>query len=188
MGGAKRHRKILMDTGSEEDQDDEEDDDDDDGEDDDADEEEEDQTDVPGASGGKRRRPGTNATVSKRQRVSTPPTVESLARSQHFNGSFPLSAVSEFLNTPSPAAPLSLSLIFPNANGTDEAAEQESIWSTVVVVVYLRTRFVQEREAWEVMEEKAIEYIRVILGERGLADGDMGALIDSLCEEAQKFM
>ena len=100
-----------------------------------------------------------------------PLTLESIARAQQFDGSFPHDPT--FLTKvcsgkPIPALPAVL------ANATGDANVKEVIWATVLVLACLKRVFVGEKDSWEMMAEKATTFVEDALVDIG-ADASLFA-------------
>ncbi|KAG8850703.1 hypothetical protein FRC20_001951 [Serendipita sp. 405] len=109
-------------------------------------------------------------------------SVEWIARTQRFDGSFPsnkehfvfLFKGDETLATSAlESLPSALLLLF-NGNNAEDGLEEKSkgknrevtrmtIWATVVTLMCLETRFAEEKSAWELLAEKAREFIKNVL-------------------------
>ncbi|KAG8840282.1 hypothetical protein FRB91_006339 [Serendipita sp. 411] len=109
-------------------------------------------------------------------------SVEWIARTQRFDGSFPsnkehfvfLFKGDETLATSAlESLPSALLLLF-NGNNAEDGLEEKSkgknrevtrmtIWATVVTLMCLETRFAEEKSAWELLAEKAREFIKSVL-------------------------
>ena len=87
-------------------------------------------------------------------------TVEWIARSQKFDGSFP--TTSNFLSVllgsvTLPALPSGLS----TCSGSTEV--KDSIWVTLLTLAVLEKRFASEKDAWELLAEKSIRFVETVL-------------------------
>jgi hypothetical protein len=93
----------------------------------------------------------TNATVP------SAPTVEAFARIQSFEGSFDdASWLPQGLLKQSTLPPIPASLDALASSVEVKAA----IWRTLLCVAFLETKFTGEKEVWDVMVEKALDYAR----------------------------
>jgi len=87
-------------------------------------------------------------------------TVEWIARSQKFDGSFP--TTSDFLSlllgsATLPALPSELT----TCSGTEEV--KDSVWVTLLTLAVLEKRFASEKDAWELLAEKSIRFVETVL-------------------------
>jgi hypothetical protein len=108
-----------------------------------------------------------------------PPTIESLARAQSFDGSFIGSPALFQLLVQQPQAPAT-----PTALGAADT-RRETVWCTLLCVAYLETRFSDEKDVWSMIVEKAMAWVEETL--ENIAGADNVALLGKeLKDEARK--
>jgi len=109
--------------------------------------------------------------------------IESLARQQGFDGSFPDSdALFKTLLglKAKPAQPKSLATL----NGADNTKAQ--IWSTIVTLGFFHAKLMDEKESWALIGDKAKEYVRDILeNEFGVQAVDVDTLTGDWIQAAK---
>ncbi|KZW04436.1 VIT-domain-containing protein [Exidia glandulosa HHB12029] len=98
-----------------------------------------------------------------------PPTIETFARQQQFDGSFPPSDVfySLFGSKSSEAK-----------SAKPASVTNETIWSTVLAIAYLQKNFADDEDAWTLLVEKAKDYIVQILLAEGADEDSAGNIVD----------
>lgn len=113
-------------------------------------------------------------------------TVEWIARSQKFDGSFP--TTSDFLSVLLGSATLPA---LPSALSTCSGAkgDKDSIWVTLLTLAVLEKRFASEKDAWELLAEKSIRFVETVLA-GGLVTGNVqvGEFLAGLRGEAAKHV
>ncbi|EJD54093.1 hypothetical protein AURDEDRAFT_180436 [Auricularia subglabra TFB-10046 SS5] len=114
-----------------------------------------------------------------------PPTLESLARQQEFDGSFvPRDQYYAFLGVPGAAAAIAASLT--SLNGISEQVKV-NIWCTMVTIAHLMKKFDSEKDAWLLMGDKACDFVRQTLVADGRLDISRAeALMKEWLEAAMK--
>jgi len=110
-----------------------------------------------------------------------PITIESLARAQNFDGSFPSSV--QFLESLKggqavPTQPTEL------ANLGGDQNVKASIWATILTLACLQKSFSNDKDAWEMLAEKARDYIEGALGDLGVDAGSVPKMITDLTAAA----
>lgn len=110
-----------------------------------------------------------------------PITIESLARAQSFDGSFP--STEQFLKSLKggqavPAQPTEL------ANLGGDQNVKASIWATILTLACLQKSFSNDKDAWEMLAEKARDYIEGALGDLGVDAGSVPKMITDLTAAA----
>lgn len=111
-------------------------------------------------------------------------TVERIARSQKFDGSFP--TTSDFLTLLLGSATLPA---LPSGLTTCSSPKeiQESVWVTLLTLAVLEKRFASENAAWELLAEKSIRFVETVLA-GGLVTGNVGEFVAGLRGEAAKHV
>ena len=113
-------------------------------------------------------------------------TIEWIARSQKFDGSFP--TTNDFLSpllgsATLPALPSGLTTY----TGSKEV--KESVWVTLLMLAVLEKRFASEKAAWELLAEKSIQFVETVLaGALVTGDVQVGEFIAGLRGEAAKHV
>ena len=113
-------------------------------------------------------------------------TVEWIARSQKFDGSFP--TTSDFLSVLLGSATLpALPSGLITCSGAKEA--KDSIWVTVLTLAVLEKRFASDKDAWELLAEKSIRFVETVLA-GGVVTGNVqvGEFLTGLRGEAAKHV
>jgi hypothetical protein len=110
-----------------------------------------------------------------------PITIESLARAQSFDGSFPSTV--QFLKflkggQAVPAQPIELASLDGDQN------VKASIWATILTLACLQKSFSNDKDAWEMLAEKARDYIEGALGDLGVDTGSVPRIITDLTAAA----
>ncbi|KAF8580008.1 hypothetical protein K439DRAFT_1415709 [Ramaria rubella] len=103
-----------------------------------------------------------------------PPTVESFARAQSFDGSF--------AGTPELFQLLAQQPTAPDMPDTLRTADP-TIWCTLLCVAYLETKFEYAKDVWAFIVEKAMAWVKEALVDIGGA-----AVIEALKDEAKMFL
>ncbi len=113
-------------------------------------------------------------------------TVEWIARSQKFDGSFP--TTSDFLSTLLGSATLPA---LPSGLSTCSVSKEvkDSIWVTLLTLAVLEKRFASEKDAWELLAEKSIRFVETVLA-GALVTGNVrvGEFLAGLRGEAAKHV
>jgi len=96
-------------------------------------------------------------------------TVESIARAQQFDGSFPVN--SDFIrlltgSSSTPALPGELAVL----SGSEQA--KQIIWVTVLVLAVLAKKFAKDKDSWEMLAEKSSEFVETSLVLMGVDRGN----------------
>jgi len=96
-------------------------------------------------------------------------TVESIARAQQFDGSFPVN--SDFIrlltgSSSTPALPGELT----GLGGSEQA--KQIIWVTVLVLAVLAKKFAKDKDSWEMLAEKSSEFVETSLVSMGVDRGN----------------
>jgi hypothetical protein len=113
-------------------------------------------------------------------------TVEWIARSQKFDGSFP--TTSDFLSlllgsATLPALPSGLT----TCSGPKEV--KDSVWVTLLTLAVLEKRFASEKAAWELLAEKSIRFVETVLaGALVTGNVQVGELVAGLRGKAAKHV
>ncbi|KAG8822813.1 hypothetical protein FRC17_009457 [Serendipita sp. 399] len=97
-------------------------------------------------------------------------SVESIARTQKFNGSFPFNDahIRFIVGADRLSQARELPPILKQIGGVDET--KMAVWITVLTYVCLHTKFEGEKDSWEMLVEKAKEYVEKELMGLGLED------------------
>lgn len=96
-------------------------------------------------------------------RVSSTLTLETIARAQNFDGSFPHTTELLQLVTANNTVPALPSVLQGLSIGE---AEKHTIWATILVLAALEKKFGgSEKESWEMMGEKATDFIEGVLND-----------------------
>jgi hypothetical protein len=119
-----------------------------------------------------------------------PPTsalsVEWIARNQKFDGGFP--TTSDFHSVLLGSATLpALPSVLVTCSGPKEV--KDSVWVTLLTLAVLEKRYASEKDAWELLAEKSIQFVETALA-GALATGNVrvGELIAGLRGEAAKHV
>ena len=113
-------------------------------------------------------------------------TIEWIARSQKFDGSFP--TTSDFLSpllgsATLPALPSGLTTY----TGSKEV--KDSVWVTLLTLEVLEKRFASEKAAWELLAEKSIQFVETVLaGALVTGNVQVGEFVAGLRGEAAKHV
>ena len=113
-------------------------------------------------------------------------TVEWIARSQKFDGSFP--TTSDFLSlllgsATLPALPSGLT----TCSGPKEV--KDTVWATLLTIAVLEKRFASEKDAWELLAEKSNQFVETVLvGALVTGNVQVGELLVGLREGAAKHV
>ena len=104
-------------------------------------------------------------------------TVESIARAQQFDGSFPVSG--DFIHlltrtSSTPALPGELAAL----SGSEQA--KQTIWVTVIVLAVLAKKFGKDKDSWEMLAEKSSEFVETSLVSMGVDGGNAATVIKQL--------
>ncbi|KAG8815156.1 hypothetical protein FRC18_001630, partial [Serendipita sp. 400] len=114
-------------------------------------------------------------------------TVASIARTQHFDGTFPsdrdhfsfIFGGDEALVTSAFQLPPLLSLVNNETTENGNGAMKMTIWATILTLACLEKKFADDKEAWELLADKAREVVQGLLVDiLGLNESDaQGATI-----------
>ena len=86
---------------------------------------------------------------------------------------------------PMPGSILSLPSTSTTAAQAVALPQAEAAWATILVLSYLEKHFADQKDAWEVLEEKALEFVYGLLSDVGVNDEIVvGELIGSWRVEA----
>ncbi|KAG8785174.1 von Willebrand factor A domain-containing protein 5A, partial [Serendipita sp. 398] len=126
--------------------------------------------------------------LAKRE-VAPPPraqtlSIESIARAQNFDGSFPCDDNHLRLivgaNRLSRARELPPTLKQLGVGSNAQDATKKLIWATVITFVCLQKKFGTEKDSWEMLVEKAKEYIEKELIDLGLEESIVAKTVNEL--------
>lgn len=112
-------------------------------------------------------------------------SVEAIARKQTFDGAFKQTPDAlQLLLQGKPIPPI------PESLANRSTSEKESIWLTVLALAVLEKSFSsdEERAAWEIIAEKAADFVKAALEEDGLSASDAETLFKSLKAEANSVV
>ena len=103
--------------------------------------------------------------------------VEAIARAQQFDGGFPVSSDFIRLLTGSSSAP---SLPGELAALSGSSQEKQIIWVTVLVIAVLAKKFGGDKDSWEMLAEKSMEFVETSLVSMGVDSGNAVTVINHL--------
>ncbi|KAG8787401.1 hypothetical protein FRC16_001559, partial [Serendipita sp. 398] len=111
-------------------------------------------------------------------------SVESIARAQNFNGSFPYddNHLQFIVGADGISRARELPTTLKQLGGMSNAQEATKmlIWATVITFVCLQKKFGREKDSWEMLAEKAKEYIEKELVELGLEETLVAKTVNEL--------
>ncbi|KAG9040377.1 hypothetical protein FS842_003055 [Serendipita sp. 407] len=111
-------------------------------------------------------------------------SIESIARAQNFDGSFPCTDnhLRFIVGTDRLSRARELPSTFKQIGGENNAqdATKKLIWATVITFVCLQKKFEGEKGSWEMLVEKAKEYIEKELVELGLKETLVAKTVNEL--------
>ncbi len=104
-------------------------------------------------------------------------TVESIARAQQFDGSFPVSSDFIRLLTGAPSTP-ALPGELVALSGSEQV--KQIIWVTVLVLAALAKKFAKDKDSWEMLAEKSSEFVETSLVSMGVDGGNAVTVTNQL--------
>jgi hypothetical protein len=108
-------------------------------------------------------------------------TLETLARSQRFDGSFPAeeSHICLVMNGKStPSFPSIMSAL------SGDLKTQETVWATILTLACLESRFASDKTSWELLADKAKDYLNGALQDLGVDPLNMSQVAQAMIAEA----
>ena len=117
-------------------------------------------------------------------------TVENLARAQNFDGSFPSTDHHlQFLFNSSPNRISAETLPVSLATLSCVEDVKKTLWSTVLTLACLEKTFKSDKDSWEMLAEKATDYIIGVLeGDCGLSSDKAMAVVAELKKNATSLL
>ncbi|CAG8687111.1 260_t:CDS:2, partial [Acaulospora colombiana] len=112
--------------------------------------------------------PSPSSYPSAQPAVPTSLSVESLARAQKFDGSFPTD--SQYFNLVTSGGKAGLPSALSSLGGADET--KKSVWATLLTIACMEKRLAGEKDVWEFLADKARDYV--------------SATLQDLCKDAAK--
>jgi hypothetical protein len=119
--------------------------------------------------------------VSPAAPVAATLSLETLARSQNFDGSFPaddghIRLIMSGKLTPSVSSRISAL--------SGDFKTQQMVWATILTLACLEKKFGNEKTSWELLEEKAKDYLDGALQDLGVDAMDTNEMVQSLIASA----
>ncbi|KAG8796890.1 von Willebrand factor A domain-containing protein 5A [Serendipita sp. 399] len=135
------------------------------------------------------------AVISNAAEIKLPPppppplrtlTVDSIARAQRFDGSFPYDLNHFIFIFEGREALATSALQLPPLLSSTSAneADKMTIWVTIVTLACLQQKFASEKDAWELLAEKAQELVVGLLADLGLSESKTQEVVAKLADDA----